>query len=120
MLSLLADRCDYCNYGYHGNHHSKKVGLALHCSAVSTILYCVSKITLVQHLDTERLWICPPHVQEISHVLRNMMANLPEAFRIVVDSTTDDGSSSVGLVWHAELNRMRMLNGQVSMHLSHT
>lgn len=59
-------------------------------------------------------------MQEISHVLRNMMANLPEAFRIVVDSTTDDGSSSVGLVWHAELNRMRMLNGQVSMHLSHT
>ncbi|KAK9918423.1 hypothetical protein WJX75_004036 [Coccomyxa subellipsoidea] len=73
MLSLLAEDCDYCNYGYNGNPRSRK---------------------------------------ELSHVLNRMMANLPEGYRIVIDSISGSESSSVGLVWHAELNRRKLLNGQ--------
>ena len=49
-------------------------------------------------------------------MLNRMMANLPEGYRIVIDSTSGSESSSVGLVWHAELNRKKLLNGQVCSH----
>ncbi len=46
-------------------------------------------------------------------MLLSMLANLPEGYRVIVDDFACSNASSVGLVWHAELNGMRVPNGQV-------
>lgn len=58
-------------------------------------------------------------MQGVERVLMSMTANLPEGYRIVVDNSAGGNASSVGLVWHAELNGMRVPNGQVIYICSH-
>ncbi|BDA46781.1 hypothetical protein COCOBI_09-2340 [Coccomyxa sp. Obi] len=73
MLSLLAEDCDYCNYGFQGH---------------------------------------PCDKQGVERVLLSMLMNLPEGYRIVIDNYAGGNASSVGLIWHAELNGIRVPNGQ--------
>lgn len=44
-----------------------------------------------------------------------MLANLPNGFRVLIDHSTDNDSSSAGLLWHAELNGMPLPNGKVGV-----
>ncbi|CAL8471399.1 g10941 [Coccomyxa elongata] len=73
MLSLLAEDCDYCNFGFQGHPYDK---------------------------------------QGVERVLLSMLQNLPEGYKIVIDNYAGGNASTVGLIWHAELNGMRVPNGQ--------
>lgn len=46
-------------------------------------------------------------------MLLSMLQNLPEGYKIVIDKYAGGYASTVGLLWHAELNGMRVPNGQV-------